>query len=106
MSKRKPLERPLLVGQVLTDLIRPSDWHTLEMHQRVRAAWEKAVPGAFRERARLVDLKRHELWVEAGSSALVQELQFLKPKILKALEMALGSGVIKEVRFKVGGTGT
>ena len=103
MAKRKKLERPLAVGEVLGGLIRPGDWHTLELRQRVRAAWEKVVPQRFRDQARLVDLKRHELWVEAGSSALVQELQFLKPKILKVMEKSLGIGVIKEVRFKVGG---
>ncbi len=64
------------------------------------------MPASLRAQTRLVDLKRRELWVEAGSSALVQELQFLKPKILKALEKALGAGVIQEVRFKVGGGGT
>lgn len=103
MAKRKKLERPLAVGEVLGGLFRPGDWHTLELRQRVRAAWEKVVPRSFRDQTRLVDLKRHELWVEADSSALVQELQFLKPKILEALEKGLGSGVIREVRFKVGG---
>jgi hypothetical protein len=103
MAKRKPLERPVAVGQVLDTLIRPGDWQTLELRQQVRAAWEQAVPKRFREQARLVELRRHELWVEADSSTLIQELHFLKPKILAALEKALGAGVIWEVRFKVGG---
>lgn len=105
MSRRTSSERPVAVRQVLEGILRPGDWQLLELRQRVRSVWEKAVPAALREQARLVDLKRHELWVEAASSALVQELQFLKPKILQALEKDLGSGVIKEVRFKVGGAG-
>lgn len=104
MVKRKPSERPLAVGQVLESVIRPGDWHTLELRQQVRAVWEQAVPERFQAQARLVDLKRHELWVEADSSALVQELRFLKPKILEALEKGLGPGRIREVRFKVGGS--
>ena len=103
MSKQRKSERPVAVKQVLEGILRPGDWQVLELRQRVRTAWEMAVPATLRAQARLVDLKRRELWVEAGSSALVQELQFLKPKILKALEKALGSGVIQEVRFKVGG---
>ncbi len=91
------------VRQVLDDLMRPGDWQVLELRQKVRAAWEKAVPATLREQTRLADLKRHELWVEAGSSALVQELQFLKPKILQTMEKSLGAGVIRDVRFKVGG---
>jgi predicted nucleic acid-binding Zn ribbon protein len=102
MSKRKNLERPVAVGEVLGGLIRPGDWQALEVRQRVRAVWEQTVPRRLREQCRLQDLKRQELWVEAGSSALVQELQFLRPKILAALEKALGAGVIKEVRFQVG----
>jgi hypothetical protein len=104
VAKRKPLERPVAVGQVLESVIRPGDWHTLEVRQQVRAVWEQAMPGRFRKQARLVDLKRHELWVEADSSALIQELQFLKPKILAALEESLGPGRIRDVRFKVGGS--
>jgi hypothetical protein len=103
MAKRKPLDRPVAVRQVLESVIRPGDWHTLELRQQVRAIWEQAVPERFRAQARLVDLKRHELWVEADSSALLQELQFLKPKILAALEKDLGAGCIRDVRFKVGG---
>jgi len=97
------MQRPVAVGQVLESVIRPGDWHILELRQQVRAVWEQAVPERFREQARLVDLKRHELWVEADSSALIQELQFLKPKILAALEKGLGPGRILDVRFRVGG---
>lgn len=103
MAKRKPLERPVAVGRVLESVLRPGDWHTLELRQQVRAVWEQVLPEKFREQARLVDLKRHELWVEADSSSLVQELHFLKPRILAALEKKLGAGRIREVRFKVGG---
>jgi hypothetical protein len=103
MAKQRKLERPVAVRQVLEGLLKPGDWQVLEMRQKVRTAWEQAVPAALREQTRLVDLKRRDLWVEAGSSALVQELQFLKPKILKALEKVLGTGIIQEVRFKVGG---
>ena len=102
MTKRKRLERPVAVGQVLEGLMRPGDWHALEVRQQVRAAWERAVPEAYRAQARLVDLKRHELWVEVTSSAWVQEFQFLKPKILAALEQTLGQGIIREVRYRLG----
>lgn len=102
MSKRKST-RPVAVGQVLDGILRPGDLQVLELRQKVRAAWEQAVPAALLHKSRLVDLKRRELWVEAGSSALVQELQFHKPKILQALEKALGPGIIKDVRFQVGG---
>jgi hypothetical protein len=43
--------------------------------------------------------------VEVRASPWVQELQFLKPKIMAALERALGPGVIREVRFAIGNWG-
>lgn len=102
MSKRNNREQPVAVKEVLEGLIRPGDWHSLEVRHKVRAVWEQTVPPRLREQCRLVDLKRRELWVEAGSSALVQELHFLRPRILAALDRALGAGVVKEVRFQVG----
>ena len=36
-------------------------------------------------------------------SAWAQELQFLKPKILAALDRALGPGKVKDLRVRVGG---
>ena len=101
MTKRKAA-RPVAVKQVLAGILKPGDWQVIEIRQKVRTAWEKAVPGTLREQTRLVDLKRRHLWVEAESSALVQELHFLKPKILQAMEKILGTGVITEVRFTVG----
>lgn len=102
MAKRERLERPVALRQVLTGLLSPGDWQALELRQRVRAAWEQAAPEDLQKQARLVDLKRKELWIEVTTSAWLQELQFLKPRILKDLEMILGPGVIRDLRGKVG----
>jgi hypothetical protein len=37
-----------------------------------------------------------------STSPWVQELQFLKPKILMELDRVLGQGVIRDVRFSIG----
>ena len=49
-----------------------------------------------------MDLRRKELWVEVSASPWAQELQFLKPKILAALDRALGPGKVKDLRVRVG----
>ena len=46
------------------------------------------MPAALAEKARLVELRRKELWVEVDASAWDQESQFLQPKILAALDRA------------------
>ena len=78
-----------------------------ELLQRLQARLAelalRADPAALAERARLVDLRRKELWVEVDASPWAQELQFLKPKILAALDRALGPGKVKDLRVRVGG---
>ena len=102
MAKRSSLNRPVAVKDVLQDLLNPGDREALEVRQRIRRVWEAVVPPAMREHARLVDLKRQELWVEVNDSIWGQELQFLKPRILEELARVLGPGKIKDLRLRVG----
>ncbi|MBM4285564.1 MAG: DUF721 domain-containing protein [Deltaproteobacteria bacterium] len=102
MSKRQTLKRPVPVREVLAGLIKPGDWQALEQRRRLRAVWEKVVPEPVRSHTRLADFSRRELRVEVSASVWVQELQFLKPKILNAFAEALGKGVVREVRFRLG----
>ena len=60
------------------------------------------MPAKLAEQARLVDLRRRELWVEVSASPSGPELQFLKPKLLAALDRALGPGKVKDLRVRVG----
>ncbi len=102
MSKRPRLPRPVTLKDVLQGLIKPGDWRDLELRTRIREAWEAALPPALLSHTRLTDLRRKELWVEVSSSPWVQELQFLKPSLLKKLEYLLGQGVVVNLRFQVG----
>jgi hypothetical protein len=102
MAKRPQLPRPVAVKEVLQGLLKPGDREALELRRRIRQVWEAAVPADLRAQARLVDLKRKELWVEVREHVYSQELQFLKPQILEELERALGPGKIKDLRVRVG----
>jgi hypothetical protein len=90
------------VKDVLQDLLNPGDREALELRQRIRRVWEAVVPAAMREHARLVDLKRQELWVEVSDSIWGGELQFLKPRILEELDRTLGPGKVRDLRLRVG----
>jgi predicted nucleic acid-binding Zn ribbon protein len=102
MAKRDPLPRPVALKEVLQRLLKPHDWDALEQRRQVRRVWEAALPAHLLAQTRLVDIRRKELWVEVGSGAHGQELQFLKPRILEELAKALGPGVIRDLRFLVG----
>jgi hypothetical protein len=102
MVKRSRLPRPVPVQEVVRGILSPGDRDGLELRQQIRRVWEAVVPSGLTEQARLVDLRRRELWVEVSASPWAQELQFLKPKILAALDRALGPGKVKDLRVRVG----
>jgi hypothetical protein len=103
MAKRPHLPRPVPVQEVVRSILTPGDRDGLELRQQVRRVWEAVLPAEMADQARLVDLRRKELWVEVSASPWAQELQFLKPKILAALDRALGPGKVKDLRVRVGG---
>jgi hypothetical protein len=102
MAKRPKLPRPVAVKEVVQGILSPGDRDILELRQHIRRVWEAVVPIGLLSHARLVDLRRKELWVEVSASPFSQELQFLKPKILAALDRALGPGKVKDLRIRVG----
>jgi hypothetical protein len=90
------------VKDVLQDLLNPGDRDALELRRRIRQVWEETVPAVLRAQARLLDLKRKELWVEVSDHAWGQELQFLRAAILEELARVLGPGKVRELRIRVG----
>jgi hypothetical protein len=102
MAKRPKLPRPVPVKEVVQGILSPGDRDDLELRQHIRRVWEAVVPDGLLSQARLVDLRRKELWVEVSASPFSQDLQFLKPKILAALDRALGPGKVKGLRIRVG----
>ena len=103
MAKRPHLPRPVPVKEVVRSILTPGNRDGLELRQQIRRVWEGVAPAALLSHARLMDLRRKELWVEVDASPWAQELQFLKPKILAALDRALGPGKVKDLRVRVGG---
>lgn len=102
MAKRQGMDRPVPVKEVLAGFLKPGDWQALEHRRRIREVWDRVLPDSLLAHTRLLDVRRRELWVEVSASPWVQELQFLKPKILQELAKALGPGLVREVRFAVG----
>ena len=102
MAKRQPLPRPVAVREVLQGLMKPLDWENLGQRSRIRQVWEKVLPPEMLPHTRLLEVRRRELWVEVSAAAWGQELKFLGPDILKELQKVLGSGVIQDLRIRVG----
>ena len=101
MAKRPP-SKPVPVKDVLNALISPAEMAALKQRSLIRQVWEASLPSSLKAQTRLVDFRRKELVVEVSASPWVQELQFLKPRLLQALEKTLGPGVIRDLKFRVG----
>lgn len=98
MAPRKATPKPLPLKEILEGLIRPGDWQALEQRRLIREVWEQVVPPRLRSQAVLVELRRRELVVAVTPGPSMQELHFLKPRLLAELNRALGPGVVREVR--------
>jgi len=69
---------------------------------RIWDIWEEAVGPRIAERAQPETLRNSVLVVAVSSSVWMQELSFLKQKILDRLQQKLAPGTIKDIRFKLG----
>lgn len=64
--------------------------------------WDQAVGEAIARNARPWAFKGKLLLVNVSSSTWAHQLQFLKEDIIKAVNNALGSDMIEEIKFKIG----
>ncbi len=102
MAKRERMKRPVEVGEIIRKVLSPGDLETLKERQLIRRVWDAVLPKALLAQTRLLEVRRRELWVEAGAGPWAQELQFLKPRILEELDRVLGPGKIRDLRVRVG----
>ncbi|AEB08150.1 DUF721 domain-containing protein [Desulfobacca acetoxidans] len=101
MSKRSIDREPALIKDVLKKILKPKDLPMLALQVRLRQVWEETVGENLRQHARLVDFRNKTLWIEVTSNPLMQELHFLKSRVLTTMQQQLGETVIKDIRFRL-----
>lgn len=101
MTKRPTLAAPSPIQEILAKILKPADLKQLEIQARLRQVWEQAISPALRQHTELVDFSRKTLYVEVAAHPWMQELHFLKPRILAALQKQLGDKVIKDIKFRL-----
>ena len=102
MTKRPNLRAPAPIQEILTKILKPGDLRQLELEARLRQIWEESVSPEVRQNTQLVDFSRKTLYVAVASNPWVQELHFLKPRILAAMQRELGEQVIRDIKFRMG----
>lgn len=101
MSKRPHQTEPAPIQDVLAKLLKPADLRHLEFLSRIRQVWEDSLDASLLAHTELVDFQRKTLYVEVTDNAWGQELHFLKPRMLAALERALGQNKVLDIKFRV-----
>ncbi|MBM4287769.1 MAG: DUF721 domain-containing protein [Deltaproteobacteria bacterium] len=101
MSRRPNLASPAPIQDILQKVLTPADLRQLGLHARLRHSWEQAVSAVLRKHTHLADFKRKTLYVEVDDSPWMQELHFLKPRILAAMQRDLGEQVIRDITFRL-----
>lgn len=88
---------------ILAELVSRLNFREADFTPEVlNAAWQKAVDPFMASRASLVSIDRHVAVIRTSHPAIRYELQRLKPRIINALNSALGEGCVSSVRIAHG----
>jgi predicted nucleic acid-binding Zn ribbon protein len=97
---RIPPPKPM--RDVLSQLLAKRGYAQVQTAAGCTAAWQQAVGEKLAADTRPGNVRRGILEVLVRNSASVQELSFLKTKIVKTLTILIPEQRIRDVRFRVG----
>lgn len=72
---------------------------------RIWALWTDAVGDTIAKNSRPATFKGSLLIINVSNSVWLQHLTFLKAELISKINLALGSEIIKELKFKIGNVG-
>ena len=90
------------VEEALALVLSQSGFGDKNEYLKIYKIWPVIVGEKIAENTCLESVKRGTLFVNASSSAWMQELHFLKDMIIEKLEKELGEKTVKDIRFKAG----
>lgn len=96
MSRPEPLARALKAALAGLDL------NQRLLESRAMALWPDIVGDVTAGKTRPLHVNRGTLVVLVASSAWANQLNLLKPRLLKSIEARVGAGVIHDLRWKTG----
>ena len=99
---RKFEDEPKALGPIVEGVFRDSKQGPALTLNRLRQHWAGIVGEPLARATYPTRLARGVLWVAAPDSGWAFNLQFVKADVLNGVRTFLGSGTVKEVRFKVG----
>ncbi|BDV41769.1 hypothetical protein GURASL_06920 [Geotalea uraniireducens] len=103
MTESRPrLPRPLAVTDLLADALRGKPAERCLREGRIWLVWESVVGEQIATKARPVKFRDGTLTVAVYNAPWMQQLNFLKGKIVQALNRALGEELVREIYLRAG----
>lgn len=88
------------VGEVIKEVLSTFGLEEKLMETRIFSSWEKIMGGPIAGYTKSLSLKNGRLTVYLTSSALRNELEFAKSKIIKMINDEIRKQVIRDIVFK------
>lgn len=102
IMKRPPMKTPLKVSDLLGEMFKKSRLGRKLKQYSIFDAWEEIVGKTIAKQTAPKKMQGNSLIVAVSSHAWVQELQFMKPMIIKKILEHSPDSLISDIRFIVG----
>lgn len=100
--RRVPIRPAKKMGDVVGQLLVKRGYANVQQASSLDAVWHAAVGERFVAQSKAGQVKRGVLEVFVNNSAVVQELTFVKAKLIKLLAVSAADHKIRDIKFRVG----
>ena len=100
--RRVPVPQAKKMGDVVGQLLVKRGYANVQQASALDAVWNAAVGERFVSQTKAGQIKRGVLEVFVTNSAVIQELSFVKAKLVKALAISAADHKIRDIKFRVG----
>jgi predicted nucleic acid-binding Zn ribbon protein len=100
--RRVPVSSVKKMGDVVGQLLVKRGYGNVQQAQSLQQLWQGVAGEQYKVNTKAAQIKRGVLEVLVANSAVMQELTFVKAKLVKALAQTVAEQNIQNIRFKVG----
>ncbi len=104
-DERRNSKYPRKIGSIVNQLMARRGYAQVFANEHLQQLVGQAVGKDLAGSVRVGNLKRGVLELYASDSVTMQELTFLKRKILRSINQAMPDGGVKNLRFRISGSG-
>jgi len=104
LSKMEWLKKPTFkLEEVISKTVKKRGWNKQMTNAKAIISWnEENVGKGIVANSQAYDIENRKLYVMVSNSTWMNELTFLKPKILNNINGAIGRDWVKDIQFKIG----